>query len=113
MRRARASSKRVVVKIGKPRRVGRDRYECAFSIKGLPSGRMGTTCLGVDAFQAIQIAQAMIYVDLITCPEYKRGVLYWLSPKSGDLGFPNVRERAMRTKRKRSKKSRPAIPDRR
>ena len=73
---------------------------------------MGTACLGVDAFQAIHVAQAMIHVDLMTCPEYKRGSLYWLSPKSGDLGFPNCLEGAMRAKRKRSKKSRPAISDR-
>jgi hypothetical protein len=65
---------------------------------------MGTTCLGVDAFQAIQIAQAMIHVDLITCPEYKRGSLYWLSPESGDLGFPSVLEGAMGAKRKQSRR---------
>lgn len=108
VRRARGPSRRVLVKIGKPRRVGRDRYECALSIEGLPSGRIGKSCLGVDGFQAIQIAQAIIHVDLISCSEYKRGTLYWLSPESGDLGFPNLLEGAMRAKRKRS--TRPAAP---
>jgi hypothetical protein len=62
---------------------------------------MGTSCFGVDAFQAMQIAQVMIHVDLISCPEYKRGALSWLSPESGDLGFPNLLEGAMQAKRKR------------
>lgn len=59
--------------------------------------------VGVDAFHALQMAQAMIHVELVTSAEYKRGSLYWLDPDDDrdDLGFPDSVPTARLAKRKR------------
>ena len=84
----------VWVRIGKPARTpGHDDYYCEFQIEGLASERILTAKIhkvcGIDAFQALQLAQRTLVTILIDCKEKLRDRLY-LDEPGDDIGLPNA-----------------------
>lgn len=82
--RVRGSRRTVLVRLGKPRRAGRD-WRVPFQIRGVGSTEL-LDGYGVDAMQAVINALEGIRVTLA-----KRGQhLTWAGGRSGDTGFPRV-----------------------
>jgi hypothetical protein len=82
--RVRGSRRTVLVRLGKPRRAGRD-WRAPVQIRGAGSSEL-LYGYGVDAMQAVIDALEGIRVTLA-----KRGHhLTWVGGSSGDTGFPRV-----------------------
>lgn len=66
--------------------VSGDNFRCNYGIKGPLTVRSGHA-MGVDAFQALQLALERIGTDLLFSEEGQRGELRWLDVPY-DVGFP-------------------------
>jgi Domain of unknown function (DUF6968) len=85
------SSRLVLVRLGKPERSPQaDNYYCPFQFVGLGSEKVHRI-FGLDAFQALQLAQRTISVLLHHYRKESNLVLYWLE-RGDDMGFPEPLE---------------------
>jgi hypothetical protein len=80
--------KEVEVLLGMPRKLqGGEDYACPVLIKGLGNERI-RSIVGVDGFQAIQLAIKFIGVELNAHGKTGKHIQWEGSGKEGDLGFP-------------------------
>lgn len=63
-----------------------ENYHCHYRIKGPHTDRT-SRAMGVDAFQALQLAMERIGTDLLFSQEGQKGALRWLEVPY-DIGFP-------------------------
>jgi hypothetical protein len=82
--RVRGSRRTVLVRLGKPRRAGRD-WRVPVQIRGVGSAEL-LDGFGVDAIQAVINALEGIRVTLAKSGQH----LTWVGGRSGDTGFPRV-----------------------
>lgn len=82
--RVRGSRRTVLVRLGKPRRAGRD-WRAPFQIRGAGSSEI-LYGYGVDAMQALSNALEGIRVTLAKSGKH----LTWVGGQRGDTGFPRV-----------------------
>lgn len=75
----------IPVRIFVPRKAGTD-WACRFTI-GWPEQEFEMNVLGVDAFQAMELALRTVGVMLYTSEHHKTGRLMWLEAGDG-YGFP-------------------------
>jgi hypothetical protein len=79
--------KEVKVLLGKPRKSSDgDDYACPVQIRGLGNEKIRSV-VGVDAFQAIQLAMKYIAVELHAHAQTGEHI-QWEGSNEGDLGFP-------------------------
>lgn len=80
-----AKKKPVIVKIGKPRKAGREEWRCPYSIKGLGTGSIQYAS-GADAVQALLMCIEAVRTRLESCGRE----ITWESGEPGDTGFPRL-----------------------
>jgi hypothetical protein len=84
-----SSNRKIIVRIGFPRQRSDDeRFECVAEIddgEEVSSKAMN----GADAFEALQLALALIGVELKYLTDYHGGDFVWLQGQRNDLGFPS------------------------
>lgn len=78
-------SRKVVVKIGKPRRVRRGEWICPYVVIGLDSDEIRYV-YGIDAVQALLMSLEGARATL----EGAKKELRWVGGDSGDTGFPRA-----------------------
>ncbi len=62
-------------------------WRCAFRIQG-PLGTSSARAMGVDAFQALQLALVRLAMDLRMGPEFAAGPLRWLDLDEPGFALP-------------------------
>jgi len=78
----------VLVLLGKPVQTpGETDYYCPYQIKGAGDENV-TAIVGIDRFQAIQLAISMLGVELDVLNKSCGGKLRWAHDDDGELGFP-------------------------
>lgn len=75
----------VAVRIGKPRKVAPDEWECPYHVSGLGMRRVAVA-RGIDAVQALILAIESTRIFL----EQRIDRLSWPFGEAGDLGFPRL-----------------------
>ena len=75
---------KIRVELYAPEPLGAD-FQCGYRIEG-PRTRKKSRAMGVDGFQALELAILKIGVDLRASPEFEAGPLQWLD--RDDPGFP-------------------------
>lgn len=72
------------IEMDAPVQLGAD-FACVYRIRGPRTAKRGRA-MGVDRFQALQLAMERIGADLRASPEFEAGALEWLG--MAEPGFP-------------------------
>ena len=82
-------NREILVKMGKPQKTPHEQdYSCALQVTGIGDERVDCV-VGIDAFQAIQLALRYIGVRLRLLNQNFGGRLRWECDEKGGFGFPS------------------------
>ena len=109
----RPQATRVVLLIGKPKRLDSgDTYYCPYQITGTGDEKVRYAA-GIDAVQSLQLAMGLIGADLAALDRASTGTLRWvlgreggkeIAEKKGEYGVPGIEWLASRRGQKRRPK---------
>ena len=81
-------NREILIKMGLPQKTpGEEDFYCPFQITGIDDARP-QAIIGIDAFQAMQLAMRYIGARLALLNRNNGGRLRWEGDEQGDFGFP-------------------------